>query len=99
MEKSTVVKAFRQLMNSCIDQLEKDGVKPEVVYKSFISNRNNLLMRIDMVTNRKEHLALMQIANKAYVNPTTRGSVESLVKEFKRALNNLPLAINGYKTK
>lgn len=97
MEKITVVKAFRQLMTSCIDQLEKDGVKPQVVYKSYITNRNNLLSLIDGVTNRKEHLSLMVIVNKVYINPTMQSSTELLVKEFKKVLGKLPSAVNSFK--
>lgn len=97
MEKLTVVIAFRQLVSSCIDQLEKDGVKPEVVYKNFLQRKGNILMQINGVTNRKEHLTLMQIANKVYVNPTTRANKDLLVKEFKKTLAKLPTAVNGFK--
>lgn len=97
MEKTTVVIAFRQLVTSCIDQLEKDGVKPEVIYKNFMERKNNILMSINGVTNRKEHLALMIISNKVYVNPTTRSNKDLLVKEFKKVLTKLPSAVNGFK--
>lgn len=97
MDKINVVKAFRQLVNSCIDQLEKDGVLPNVVYKNYLERRNNILSLINVVTNRKEHLALMVIANKVYVNPTTQANKELLVKEFKKSLAKLPSAVNGFK--
>lgn len=97
MEKIAVVKAFRQLMNSCIDQLEKDGVKPEVVYKNYLQKRNNILTLINGETNRKAHLALLAITNKVYVNPTTQASKDLLVKEFKKVLGKLPTAIAGFK--
>lgn len=99
MERSALVIAFRQLMESCIDSLEKGGVKPEVVYKTFLQRKNNLLMQIDMVSNRRDHMGLMMIANKAYINPTARGNKDTLVREFRKALSNLPTALNGYKPK
>ena len=97
MEKIAVVIAFRQLINSSIDRLEKEGELSEVVYKNFLQKKSNILMQINGVTNRKEHLTLMQIANKVYVNPTTRGNKELLVKEFKKTLAKLPSAVDGFK--
>lgn len=97
MEKIALVIAFRQLVNSSIEKLTTGGVKPEVVYAEFIKSRNNILIGVNGVTNRKEHLALMQIANKVYVNPTTRSNVTLLKKEFEKCLRNLPSAVNNFK--
>lgn len=98
MEKVNLVIQFRQLLNSCIDKLGAGGMKPEAVYDSYIKSRNNILVSVNAVTNRKEHLALMQIANKVYVNPTTKGNVELLRREFEKCLNKLPSAINKFKS-
>ncbi len=97
MEKITLVRMFRQLLVSSIDKLGAGGMKPEAVYREFIARKANILENVHATTNRKEHLALMLIANKVYVNPTKKGSSELLKKEFEMCLNKLPSVVNGFK--
>lgn len=97
MEKVTLVRMFRQLLDSSIEKLGAGGMKPESVYREFIARKANILEQVHSTTNRKEHLALMTIANKVYVNPTAKGSVEALRKELEKCLSKLPSAVYGFK--
>lgn len=90
MEKRQLVISIKKLLNSSIDKLDKDGYKAETVYREFNERKNALLDLVNNTTNRREHLALMVILNKVYVNPTTRNSVELLRKEFVKVLAKMP---------
>lgn len=90
MEKKQLVISMRQLVDSAIDKIDKGGYKPEVVYKEFNERKNAIITLVNNTTNRREHLALMVILNKVYVNPTTRNNAELLRKEFIKVKGKLP---------